>query len=102
MLRRAVITLVFGAGVPMGVLSYLAVGSIANERGLEAQKVEQRAQRAAEAVARGLDEHLTHAEDTLLHQMKTALARSTPGTSAPDDDSDIASGAVAPLNDRGR
>jgi signal transduction histidine kinase len=109
MLRRAVITLVFGAGVPMGVLSYLAVGSIANERGEEAQKVEERAQRAAEAVARGLDEHLTHAEDTLVHQMKTALARSA-SVVPPDDDPDVtngfasgvASGSLPPLNDRGK
>ncbi len=73
MLRRAVLTLLFGAGIPILALSYMAVRSTTIERGEEKRKVAAQAQRAAERVANDLDDHLVHLERSLAEQVKDAL-----------------------------
>ncbi|MEZ0229987.1 MAG: ATP-binding protein [Planctomycetota bacterium] len=83
MLRRAVLTLLFGAGIPILALSYMAVRSITIERGEDQRKVAATAQRAAERVANDLNDHLVHLEGALADQVKDAL-RATPQD--PDDD----------------
>ncbi|MBI3724310.1 HAMP domain-containing histidine kinase [bacterium] len=99
MRRRAVATLVLGAGVPMGVLAYLALRSIALERGAETQEEEHRARKAATAVVDRFQDLLDHAEEGLARQVQSALARVDP--EPPDEEPEP--GVLLPpaLNARG-
>ena len=65
MRRRLATTLVLGAGVPILVLSYLAMGSIEKQRSEDERTAEDRANLGAATVAERLDSLLEHAEATL-------------------------------------
>lgn len=96
MLRRAVMTLLFGAGIPILALSYMAVRSIASERGEDKRKVEAEALRAAEWISNRLDEQLDHIERSLAGHIRDAV-RAYP--TDPDDEPDP---GEPPLNATGR
>lgn len=100
MRRRLATTLVLGAGVPMGVLAWLAIGSIERQRGQELRDADERAARGANAVAERVEGLLQHEEETLLHQVRDGLTRALQGE--PSDD-ELEPGASQPvLSARGR
>ncbi len=93
MLRRAVVTLIFGAGIPILALSYMALRSIASEQRDEERKAEEQTQTAARSLASHLNDQLQHIERSVLGDIRDALR--TPEN--PDDDVDD-----SPLNAAGR
>jgi two-component system phosphate regulon sensor histidine kinase PhoR len=93
MLRRAVVTLIFGAGIPILALSYMALRSIASEKREDERKAEEQAQTAAKLVRTRLNEQLQHIERSVLGDIRDALK--TPEN--PDEDGDD-----TPLNAAGR
>jgi signal transduction histidine kinase len=94
-------TLILGVGVPLAVLAYLAMGSIEKERGEEIRAAEDRASRAATAVAQGFDALLWHLEEALLHRARDGLAR-LPLPEPPDEELEPGVSAPPSLNARGR
>src|SRR5262245_50715334 len=73
MLRRAVLTLLFGAGIPILALSSMAVRSISSERGEAQQKSDTQALRAAEHVADQLQGQLEQVERSLAGHIRDAV-----------------------------
>src|SRR5580658_5523704 len=96
MLRRAVLMLMFGAGLPILALSYMALRSINSELGEEQRKAQALAQGAAKSLADRLDEQLEHIERSLLGHVRDALRQ---GPSDPEEEAEV---GEAPLNVTGR
>src|SRR5579871_1480731 len=99
MRRRAVATLVLGAGVPMCVLAYLALRSVQSELDEQARAEERHARGAATAVIERLDDLFAHNEEALLRQLQNGLARNDPEPPAEEVEAGV---LVSPaLNARG-
>lgn len=99
MRRRLATTLVLGAGVPMGVLAWLAIGSIEKQRGEASRDAEARAQQGATAVAERVEALLRHEEEALVHQVREGLSRAPSEDAGDDPDATSTQPALSP---RGR
>ncbi|HZV02794.1 MAG TPA: HAMP domain-containing sensor histidine kinase [Planctomycetota bacterium] len=93
MLRRAVLMLIFGAGLPMLALSYMALRSIGVEMEEEKRKAAALAEGAAKSLADRFDGELHHIEQSLDRNVRDALR-------TPENYDDP--GGEAPLNAAGR